>query len=173
MSLQILYLFLSPQTEEKDYADLKLIMYNQIRKATIHKFLDKKGLNQLIIILKSLLFNGFQSEKEDSQPEYKWPILFINKKEKLTIDSFSWQKQLCNEMTLCLEILAVCLKNTKSQYKELMLLVPKPSVREVLFEVEMTNLLFFCLNISKLFFLYYLWQRIKFLFSCSRRIMSK
>jgi hypothetical protein len=142
-------MFLSPQTQQENFSDLKLILYNRIRKDTIHKFLDKKGLNQLITILKSLLFNGFQSDKEEKNETSKWPVLFINKKEKLSVDSYSWQKQLCNEMTLCLEILAECLKNTKSQYEELMLLVPKPSVREVLFEIEITNLLFFCLNISK------------------------
>ena len=58
-------------------------------------------------------------------------------------------------MTLCLEILAECLKNTKSQYEELMLLVPKPSVREVLFEDEITNLLFFCLNIGNCVVFFY------------------
>lgn len=143
--LQILLLFLSLQTPDQSPTNLKMIMYGRTRKETIHKFLDKRGLEQLISILKTLVFNAGPST---DQAESVWPVLFIRKKGKLVIDSDSWQKQLCNEMTLCLEILAECLKNTKSQYEELMLLVPKPSVRKVLFRDQMTNLLFFCLNLG-------------------------
>lgn len=123
-----------------------MVMYGRTRKETIHKFLDKKGLEHLIGILETLVFDA---DTLRAPGDCAWPALFVRKEGKLLANSDSWQKQLCNEITLCLETLAECLKNTKSQYEELMLLVPKPSVREVLFEDRMTNLLFFCLNLGE------------------------